>query len=92
VNVKGATPGGASIQPGSRRRGRHRPGRGLLRPTDDHLLTAEWHQTLPIYPRQTLAPIEQPIFLVDQPGQTILVLLTAVLNLIAGRLPMSGHA
>jgi hypothetical protein len=36
--------------------------------------------------------IEQPIFLVDQLSQTILVLLTVVLNQVACRLPMSGSA
>jgi hypothetical protein len=36
--------------------------------------------------------IEQPIFLVDKLSQTILVLLTVVLNLVACGLPMSGSA
>jgi hypothetical protein len=36
--------------------------------------------------------IEQPIFLVDKLSQTILVLLTVVLNLVACRLPMSESA
>jgi hypothetical protein len=36
--------------------------------------------------------IEQPVFLVDQLSQTILVCLTVVLNLVACRLPVSGRA
>jgi hypothetical protein len=36
--------------------------------------------------------IEQAIFLVDKLSQTILVLLTVILNQVACRLPMSGSA
>jgi hypothetical protein len=36
--------------------------------------------------------IEQSIFLVDKLSQTILILLTVVLNQVACRLPMSGSA